>query len=741
MKRFIRNFLYKCIELVEKIEYRGENLDENDISKKIIFSQDIDDIQVESDTGWVDVSNIHITQPYTIWELELQNGYTLKCADNHIIFKSDLQEVFVKDLKIGDEIHTDIGGSKVVKLVKYGSKVSMGDLTIDHPNHRYYTNGILSHNTITAAIYILHFMMFNNTKNVLLAANVLDTSKEVLDKMKNIYEYLPFFLQQGIVVWNVGQITFENKSRAKAFAMTKNASIGNTGDLVYIDEFAHIPNNVANKFYKSIFPTLASIENSKMIITSTPNGFNLFHKLLTDAEREDTDPLKNNFKSLRVYWYQVPGRNVTYMKINSHLLPQYYLTQEMMYEQCKELFNPNDKVTTNGIPIVEMKPDSNSGQMWIRIQNNEKLKFENIITTEFINERGERVHCSNVAQLSTWKLDAMKDIGGEDNFNQEYDLRFAAGSRSVVSEATIERLTNGKKEFKHLHHLDTFKKLKWDWSALKFIEDWDESKRKNIHGMITIDVSEGLGQDYSVINMFNLRYKSTDLIKEQKESFQKLQDFFQLSQFGLFRSNVVSVQQLAEICYLLVFEFFDPDKFKIVVEYNNDGKAFLQALKGVFEGENDYSGHVILKFKHRIDAKEKSPGLKVGGLKNQYVKDYQERLENQEFLIYHDVNIQEIGTFISHTTAAGNTVYKGDGAHDDLAMSVVNMSQGWNNSAFKELILDYHDNSNNAILKKMVNEILNNEKSFGTDYGSFFKGKSSFQKRIGGGNINPASLF
>ena len=417
----------------------------------------------------------------------------------------------------------------------------------------------------------------------------------------------------------------------------------------------------------------------------------------------------------------------------------------MLYDQVKEKYNPNDEVTSNNIPIVEIKPDSNSGQMWIRVQNSEELKYEDVIRTEFINERGEIVHCSSICQMSTWKLDAMKDIGGEDNFNQEYDLRFAAGSRSVVSEATIERLSAGKKDFEHQHDIDIFKRLKWDWSSLKFLKDWDQGSRKNLHGMISIDVSEGLGQDYSVINMFNLDYKPLKLIQSQKKNYSKLQDFFQLKQFGMFRTNVVSVQQLAEICYLLVFELFDPDKFKLVIEYNNDGKAFLQALKNVFEGDNEYSGYVILKFKHRIDAKEKSYGIKVGGLKNQYVKDYQDRLEKQEFVVYEEINIKEIGTFISHTTTAGNTVYKGDGANDDTAMTLVNMSQGWNNSAFKELILDYHESSSNISMKKMVNEILNKETNFGTDYNSFFKGKTNvgkFSSRIGGnGKINPSSLF
>lgn len=593
--------------------------------------------------------------------------------------------------------------------------------------------------TVCAGIYILHFMLFNNDKNVIIAANKLDTAEEVLDKVKNIYSYLPYFLKQGIDVWNVKQIKFENGCRAKAFAMTKNSAIGNAADLVYLDEFAHIPTAVQNKFYKSVYPTLAAIENSKIIITSTPDGYDLFHKLLIDAEREETDPQKNSFGSLRVMWYQVPGRNVTYIKVNEHLLPQNYLTLDMVESQCKEMYNPNDEKEINGLKLVELKTESSSKKKIIHIQNTEILTYEDICKTEFVNTEGELIHVAQFAQVTTWKMDATKDIGGEDNFAQEYDLRFVAGSKSVLSEVTIERMMKNKKKFEH-QHFDEFKKLRWDWSSLKFLEDFDESRRRSLFGMMSIDISEGLGQDYSVINIFELDYKPMKLIEDQKERFSSIQDFFQLKQIGTFRSNIISHDQLAQMAYILIFEFFDPDKMKVVVEYNNDGKAFLQSIKGVFENENNYAGYPILKFKHRIDSTERKKGLKVGPLKNKYVRSYQERMESQEFLVYDEVNIKECGSFIAHTTTAGNTVYKGDGSHDDLAMTLVNMSQGWDNPAFKEMVNDYHSKKNNALIEKMIREILNKEGvSTGTDYAAFFRGKQN--AKYSSGKIDLGNLF
>jgi len=117
--------------------------------------------------------------------------------------------------------------------------------------------------TICSAIMILHFVLFNNGKNVLVTANKLDTAVEILDKIREIYQQLPFFLQQGIINWNQKMIVFENKSRIKGFATTKTSSIGQTADFLYLDEFAYLPDSIAEKFYKSVFPTVANIEKLK----------------------------------------------------------------------------------------------------------------------------------------------------------------------------------------------------------------------------------------------------------------------------------------------------------------------------------------------------------------------------------------------------------------------------------------------------------------------------------------------
>ena len=183
IKNKITYFLYKLIEKIEKYELRNNDLDQNDISKKILYSIKTNNLKVKTDTGYQPVSEIHSTQPFDVYRIDLDN-YHLECADNHIVFDEYFNEVFVKDLKKGDYIITEAGVQKINYISKKGYTLSMFDLTVDHPNHRFYTNGILSHNTISSAIFILHTILFNNDKNAMIVANKGDTATEIVDKIK-----------------------------------------------------------------------------------------------------------------------------------------------------------------------------------------------------------------------------------------------------------------------------------------------------------------------------------------------------------------------------------------------------------------------------------------------------------------------------------------------------------------------------------------------------------------------------
>jgi hypothetical protein len=148
--------------------------------------------------------------------------------------------------------------------------------------------------TISASIMILHFCLFNEDKGVMIVANKGNTVIEIIDKIKGIYKLIPFFLKRGIINWNQSSIVFDNGCRIKTDKRTKSPSLGFSIDLLYLDEFAHIPNNIIDAYYTAVVPIVSSIENSKIIITSTPKGLNLFHKLLIDSELPHDDPNWND---------------------------------------------------------------------------------------------------------------------------------------------------------------------------------------------------------------------------------------------------------------------------------------------------------------------------------------------------------------------------------------------------------------------------------------------------------------
>ena len=128
----------------------NSNLSENTY-RKFIEQIDVNDYQVETDDGFVDIVSINKTIPYLTYYVETEDDLKLTCADKHIVFKNDYSEVYVEDLKQGDEIITQNGISKIKEIKNLGYEENMYDLELSNEsNHRYYTNGILSHNTLIA---------------------------------------------------------------------------------------------------------------------------------------------------------------------------------------------------------------------------------------------------------------------------------------------------------------------------------------------------------------------------------------------------------------------------------------------------------------------------------------------------------------------------------------------------------------------------------------------------------------
>lgn len=276
---------------------------QNESDEKLVWSHIINGIEVYSKSGWVPVSYIHETKPYYIYKLTTKNGLVLECADEHLVFDESMNTKWVVDLKIGDMIQTEYGVDEVLNIEKTNIKVSMCDMSVLEEDESYYTNHILSHNTTTSAIFLLHYALFNIDKNTLVVANKRRTSVEILDKIKKIYLEVPYFLKPGILKWNEAEIVFDNGCRVIAEATTINSGISFTFHCVLADEFAHIAPNILDKFYNNIFPTITA-GRARFIITSTPLDFNLFYRLFKAAEAGE-----NDYAPFSTDWWEVPEWN------------------------------------------------------------------------------------------------------------------------------------------------------------------------------------------------------------------------------------------------------------------------------------------------------------------------------------------------------------------------------------------------------------------------------------------------
>jgi hypothetical protein len=158
--------------------------------------------------------------------------------------------------------------------------------------------------TTTIVGVMLWYVLFHQNYSVAILAHKLQQAREILSRIQLAYEHLPKWIQQGIVEWNKGNLELENGSKILASATSSSAIRGGSFNLVYLDEFAFVENNMQEDFFASVYPTISSGTTSKVLITSTPNGLNMFYKLWVDSEEG-----KNDYTRIDVHWSQMPGRD------------------------------------------------------------------------------------------------------------------------------------------------------------------------------------------------------------------------------------------------------------------------------------------------------------------------------------------------------------------------------------------------------------------------------------------------
>lgn len=179
--------------------------------------------------------------------------------------------------------------------------------------------------TTSTAAFFLWYILFHDNKVTAILANKAALAREILSRIKLMYEHVPFFLQQGVIEWNKGSITLENGSRVLAAATSASGIRGYSLSLVFLDEFAHVGNNIAEEFFTSIFPTISSGKDTKILIASTPNGLNHYYKFWREAEEHT-----NGFTPIFFEWHRMPTRDQAWLEDQRKVLGEQKFLQEVM---------------------------------------------------------------------------------------------------------------------------------------------------------------------------------------------------------------------------------------------------------------------------------------------------------------------------------------------------------------------------------------------------------------------------
>lgn len=179
----------------------------------------------------------------------------------------------------------------------------------------------------TTCGFILWYIIFHAEKTVALLANKGETAREILGRVQLAYQHLPKWLQQGVKEWNKGSMELENDSRVIAAATSSDAIRGYSINLLFIDEAAFIEN--WESFFTSVYPTISSGQESKIILVSTPNGLNHFYSIWTNANQG-----RNGYNPIEVTWDKVPGRDEKWRE--DTLASMNFDTEKFDQEYCVE---------------------------------------------------------------------------------------------------------------------------------------------------------------------------------------------------------------------------------------------------------------------------------------------------------------------------------------------------------------------------------------------------------------------
>ena len=236
--------------------------------------------------------------------------------------------------------------------------------------------------SVVTTAYLIHQAIFRDNINIAILANKRDTAFELMEKLQTSYENLPKWLQQGVVAWNKGSIELENGSRITASSTSSSAVRGFSYNIVFLDEFAFVPTNVADDFFASVYPTISSGKSTKVIIVSTPNGMNHFYRMWHDAEKG-----KNSYNPIDAHWSEVPGRDAKWKEETIANTSEQQFQQEFECDfigsagtlispsKIKQLAYHDPMESSGGLDIYEKPIEGHEYLMTVDVSRGMKLDY------------------------------------------------------------------------------------------------------------------------------------------------------------------------------------------------------------------------------------------------------------------------------------------------------------------------------------------------------------------------------
>jgi hypothetical protein len=403
--------------------------------------------------------------------------------------------------------------------------------------------------TTTSAGFMLWSALFQDNYTIAILANKGSLAREILERVKYAFEYLPKWMQQGIVTWNKGNIELENGSKIVAAATSASGVRGGSYNLIFLDEFAFVPHNMAVEFFTATYPVISSGTTTKVIIVSTPNGLNLFYKMWMDAIEK-----RSLYVPLEIHWSQVPGRD-------------------------------------------------------------EKWREETVRNTS------------------------------EEQFRQEFETEFIGSSATLISGSKLRTLAY-------------FDPIEMDDNGLYIFE---QPKKGHLY-ILSVDSSEGAGQDYSTINVLDVTQSP-------------------YVQVARFRNNKLPLLFFPTMIYSLARKY---NEAFVLVEINSIGQQVADILHYDLEYENVFKVEM-----HKVKGQSVAGGFKknskLGVKTTKTVKrvgcaNLKTLVETDKLIIKDFDTIAELNTFVRVRDS-----YEADeGSNDDLVMGLVLFSWLVSQSYFKE---------------------------------------------------------